>query len=491
MIRSGFWFPLAATLAAAIQLAACSNSLARSSASAVLPRAGSGSSGSGYISHVVLVIQENRSFDDFFATFPGADGTTYGCMYSTMGSAKRRPRHESGSGYCPSSDTYVPLAKVNLAEQCDFGHSYRAVAIDYDNGLMDGFANEGDSHRCPGKAGVAVYQYVDPTQIAPYWEIAEQYVLADHMFQTQGSGSFTAHQDLIRGGTCFKNCPAPYMRAKSLVDFPTSAPWGCDGPPGDKTSVLTWTGTKLRFSYHNGPKPCMKYKTLADLFEAQSPQISWKYYAAPEPRGDGRLWNAFDAIEDIRSDPTQWKAHIAQNPNKFLIDISNNALPAMSWVTPDSENSDHPHHGDDDGPSWVASIVNAIGESPYWNSTAIIIVWDDWGGFYDHVPPPFFDDFGGLGFRVPMMIVSPYAREAIASQPGYISETPYEFGSIIKFIEGVWNLPSLGTTDQRATSIIDCFDFTQSPRQFTEISAPEPERYFLRQKPSDQPVDTE
>jgi phospholipase C len=481
--------PVAAALIASFALEACSgNSASSLGATRILPQSGSG--GSAYIQHVVLVIQENRTFDNFFAGFPGADGTTYGCMKPVSEPATRRHR-ASGSGYCPAGDTYVPLSKHNLGETCDFGHSYHVVAVDYNNGLMDGFGDEGGSQKCPGKVGTAVYQYVDPTQIAPYWDIADQYVLADQMFQTQGSGSFTAHQDLIRGGTCFENCTSPYMGAESLVDYPSATPWGCDSPAKTKTSILVWSGSKLKDEYHKGPKPCMTYPTLADEFEAQSPQISWTYYAAPEPKGSGKYWNAFDAIKDIRDVSSQWNTHVVQNPNTFFTDIDNNALPAMSWVTPDAANSDHPGNGSDTGPSWIASIVNAVGESSYWDSTAIIVVWDDWGGFYDHVQPPFFDDFGGLGFRVPMLVISPYARETSPSQPGYISSTQYEFGSIIKFIENLWNLPSLGTTDQRATSIIDCFDFSQTPRSFTEIPSKYSKGYFLHQKPSNEPVDTE
>ena len=120
-----------------------------------------------------------------------------------------------------------------------------------------------------------------------------------------------------------------------------------------------------------------------------------------------------------------------------------------------------------------------------------MIVWDDWGGLYDHEPPPFFDRWGGLGFRVPMIVVSAYAREAYPSTPGYISHTQYEFGSILKFVENVWGLGSLGTTDERAASIVDCFDFTQPPRAFTPIPAKYSTRSLLSEPPSYEPVDTE
>jgi phospholipase C len=476
--------PLSAALMAAFGLVSCAGS-STTAPSAALPQSGSGGSGSSnYIQHVVVVIQENRSFDDFFATFPGADGTTYGCMeYPSSMRTVRSARRASGSGYCPSGDEYVPLQEVDLLGKCDWGHSYSGFLADYDGAKMDGFGTRGGSKKCPGKAGTAVYQYVNPYQLAPDWDIAQQYVLADQTFQTQGSGSFTAHQDLIAASTII-NQPAD---TKSLVDFPSKQPWGCDAAPGVKTSLLVAKGSKLVDEYHKGPFPCLTYDTLRDLLDAKD--VSWKYYSPPEPNGTGALWNGFDAIKAVREGP-EWKTNIAKT-NQFFIDVSGGTLPAVSWIVPDAANSDHPGNKSDTGPSWVASIVNAVGESSYWNSTAIVIVWDDWGGFYDHVPPPFFDKWGGLGFRVPMIVVSAYARETYPSQPGYISHTQYEFGSILKFIENVWGLGSLGTTDARATSIVDCFDFTQPPRQFTAIPSKYSKSYFLHQAPSNQPVDTE
>jgi phospholipase C len=349
---------------------------------------------------------------------------------------------------------------------------------------MDGFNLEGGSIRCPGEAGKRPYQYVDPSQIAPYWDIAGQYVLSDRMFQTQGSGSFTAHQDLIAGGTAINF-------RESLVDFPSHAPWGCDAPSGTVTSLVKSTGispapVKLQYLYHKGPFPCIGYATLRDLLDAKS--VTWKYYT-PAVSGSGAIWNAFDAVSAVRHG-SEWGTKVVSPETKIFNDISAGTLPSVSWVIPDNTNSDHPGPGSDKGPSWVASVVNAIGQSSYWPSTAIVIVWDDWGGFYDHVPPPFRDNYGGLGFRVPMMVVSAYARQG-ASGPGYISHTQYEFGSILKFVEDVWGLGRLNTTDMRAASILDCFDFTQQPRTFTPIPSQYTVRYFENERPSGQPVDSE
>ncbi len=422
---------------------------------------------SRYIRHVVIVIQENRSFDNLFATFPGADGTRHGEM-------------KSGS-----KEVRVPLKEADLGEPCDFSHGYANYRNDYDGGKMDGFNLEGGGKRCPGKAAAAPYQYVKPSQVRPYWDIARTYVLADRMFQTQGSGSFTAHQDLIAGGTTID----PEQR-ESIVDFPSRMPWGCDAPAGTVTSLLVAGSGAGRPKYEGGkgPFPCLAYATLRDALDAQA--VSWKYYTPSEPGGTGKLWDAFDAIAAVRNGP-EWKTNVTHEPTVFFRDVSNGALPAVSWIVPDDVNSDHPGPANDDGPAWVASIVNAVGESKYWRSTAIVVVWDDWGGFYDHVAPPFFDKWGGLGFRVPMLLVSAYAKKGASPRGGYVSHTQYEFGSILKFVENVWQLERIGTTDVRATSIGDSLDFSQPPRAFSSIPSQYSPAYFERRPPSHRPVDSE
>jgi phospholipase C len=284
--------------------------------------------------------------------------------------------------------------------------------------------------------------------------MAKNYSLADHMFQTQGSGSFTAHQELIAAGTAINS-------TESLIDLPSLGPWGCDAPSGTVTTYITTSG---QFFFNGGPFPCLTYKTLADLLDPKG--ISWKYYVPPllVPGSSGFLWNAFDAIHDVRYG-SDWSNDVVSPETTIFSDISANKLPAVSWVIPCGNNSDHASNTDT-GPSWVAGVVNAIGKSPAWKSTVIIVVWDDWGGYFDHIPPAFLDNQGGLGFRVPMLVISPYPKTA-----GYVSHTQYEFGSIVRFVEDNWNLGRLGATDVRATSIADMFDFTKSPRAFVPISA--------------------
>jgi phospholipase C len=207
---------------------------------------------------------------------------------------------------------------------------------------------------------------------------------------------------------------------------------------------------------------------------------AWKYYAPAIGKDPGDIFSSFDSIKRIRYGP-EWKHNITSHPTNVLADAAHGKLPAVSWVVPDYLWSDHPSAGTDYGPSWVATVVNAIEKSKDWNSTAIVVVWDDWGGWFDNVPPPQLD-FRGLGIRVGCMIVSPYVRP-------HVSHTQYEFGSILKFVEQTYGLPALvkvtdGYTDARSTSILDSFDFTQKPRKFQDIPAKYPPTFFSKHKPS-------
>ena len=223
-------------------------------------------------------------------------------------------------------------------------------------------------------------------------------------------------------------------------------------------------------------------RTLADTLDAEACLVEDTTPRRSTVRSRAPIWNA-----SMRSKPfataTIGSRTFPLPKKKFFRDVSAGRLASVSWVIPDGVNSDHSGFAKhDEGPSWVAQVVNAVGESKYWNSTAIVILWDDWGGWYDHVPPPQLD-YTGLGFRVPMLVVSPWARH------GVVSHTQYEFGSVIKFVEDVWSLPSLGTSDVRATSIEDVFDFTQTPSKFTPITAKYPKLFFEHQAPSNEPPD--
>jgi len=429
------------------------------------------SSPSSPIKHVVIVVQENRTFNDFFATFPNADGTT-------TGNVKAEPNCSP-----PISQGTIPLTMANLVVRTDLDHKYSGYQTARDKGQMDGFdAILGGT----GPECTYPYQYTDPTQIKEYWDLANQYVLAEHMFTTQGSDSFTAHQDLIRGDSVVD-------KKEAMIDFPDCGDcwWGCDGPPGAYTHLVTQNNVELSPKKERGPLPCSKYfntkyRTLRDLLDAKG--VSWKYYLPPSNKIFGKLLSAFDVVWPVRNGP-EWTTNVVTPETAIFSDITNNTLPAVSWVIPDEPESDHPGVSTDLGPSWVSSVVNAIGQSPYWGSTAIVIVWDDWGGFYDNMPPTVMN-YGGLGFRVPAIVVSAYPKKGSGSK-GYISTTQYEFGSILKYIEDNWNLGSLNTTDARANSIIDCFDYSQRAIKFKKIQSRYSKEYFIHRKPSYLPADTD
>ena len=451
--------------AAIVGLAACSSGSSSSFANGSYNPQAATAGSSSPIQHVVIIVQENRTFNDFFATYPGADGTTTAQVAPNLNCSPPIKYEQT-----------VNLTKQPLVLKRDLDHKFSGYFTAWDGGKLDGF------DKVPNGTGIPEclypYQYTDPSQITPYWSMAQQYTLAEHMFTTQGSDSFTAHQDLIRGGTLVET-------GKSLVDLPncsgSKCKWGCDAPHGTHTSLITKGDNYVKFK-GKGPFPCSKdfmlsYLTLRDLLDARS--ITWKYYVPPMSEENGKLFNAFDAIAAVRYG-SEWSTNISSPETNVISDAQNGTLPAVSWVIPDAANSDHPGEGQDTGPSWVASVINAIGENSDWNSTAIVVVWDDWGGLYDNegrLNPKKYG-YGGLGLRVPAIIISPYARA------GFISTTQYEFGSILKYIEQNWNLGSLGTSDQRAKSIIDCFNYNQSPIQFQPIQSSHRASYFLREKHS-------
>ncbi|MGC1382021.1 MAG: alkaline phosphatase family protein, partial [Candidatus Baltobacteraceae bacterium] len=408
-----------------------------------------------HIKHIVIVVQENRSFDDFFHGFRGARYATFGYMHD---------------------GTKVRLQPTGLRGP-DISHVWQVAIGDWDHGRMDGF----DLNPLgPGRrAGRYAYQYVARRYVEPYWTMAKRYVLADAMYPTMFGGSFTAHLDLIAGTTNLRSNLAE-------VDAPLGQPWGCDAPSGTKTSLLYTSRGEV---WGGGPFPCFsQFSTMADLLDAG--RITWAYYAPAVDGGNvaGRVWSEFDAIAAVRRG-RDWARNVISPSSTVLGDASAGRLPQVAWVIPDAANSDHAGEGADTGPSWVAAVVNAIGESPDWDSTAIVVLWDDWGGWYDSVPPPQLD-FRGLGIRVPCIVISPYARKS------YVSHTQYEFGSILKFVEETFGLPALsslehgsGYSDARANSIGDVFDFKQQARPFVPIAAPKDRAYFFSQAPSMRPPD--
>jgi phospholipase C len=305
--------------------------------------------------------------------------------------------------------------------------------------------------------------------------MAQQYVLADAMFPSEFGGSYASHIMAVAGNDEISSTEA-------IANTPTLAPEDCDAPSRARASLVN---SYRQIGRGNGPFPCFtQFNSIVNLLDAKG--LSWRYYI--KRQFNGGLYSPFEAMAYVRYGP-HYDTDVVAPQTKVLTDIANGQLAAVTWVTPSRGDSDLPGLHSDKGPSWVTSIVNEIGESPFWNSTAIVVIWDEWGGWFDNAPPPQLD-YRGLGIRVPCLILSPYAKH------GYISHTQYEWSSILKFIEGVYNLgpigPSaLGYTDTRANSLVDSFDFTQQPRRFAPIAAKYSRSYFLHEAPSDGPVDDE
>jgi phospholipase C len=398
------------------------------------------------IKHVVIIVQENRTFDNLFATFPGATGASTGKTING-GTIKLRPIGFEGA---------------------IIDHAWKNAMNAWDHGKLDGFDVETpvDKNQHPLSPDYT-YAYLKPSSIAPYWSMAKQYVLVDHFFQSEFGPSFIGHQTLIRGTTAVSP-------TRSVMDEPNGNN-ACDAPVGATTNLID---NKRVYHAFAGPPPCFEAVSIADSLDRAG--ITWRYYNQTGPNSSLSAWDAFLAIRSVRFGPDF--ANESYSNNQILVDAKAGKLPGVSWVMPNFVNSDHAQSGSDTGPSWVASIVNAIGQGPQWDSTAIVIVWDDWGGWYDHVPPPQLD-YAGLGFRLPCLIVSPYAKK------GAVVHSYYEMASILKTVEQIFGLRSIGTRDVRARGLLDAFDFTQPVRRFKQIKAKYSTDYFMRQPQSNHAVD--
>ncbi len=406
------------------------------------------------IDHVVIIFQENRSVDNLFNGFRGADTV------------------RSGTN---SKGETVALRAVPLTSAYDVTHEHAAFTVERANGRLNGFDRVLSScepnRSCP-PARVRAYAYVARRDVEPYFEMASRYAFADHLFQSNEGPSFPAHQYIISGTSTIAN--GSPLRAAGNPFSPTGGVGGgCDSKPGTIVWLIDPLGNENQATY-----PCFERLTLMDLLEAKS--LTWRYYQAHPGAG---LWEAPDAIRHIRRS-NGFSTRVLSPPKIVLTDIAARRLANVVWVTPTAAASDHAGITDGSGPSWVASVVNAIGESPYWKSTAIFVTWDDWGGWYDHVPPPQYNSYE-LGFRVPLIVISPYAKAH------FVSHRRHEFGSILRFVEETLGLDSMHTTDTRSDDLSDCFDFSQAPIPFHPIEARLPASYFLKQPMSMQDPDDE
>jgi phospholipase C len=433
----------------------------------------------GKISHIVFVVQENRTFDNIYGgpnPYPGADAATNGvradgstvplhqieleCTYYVHPDEdcpKQDPDnfHDAFISACNAPPGSGPPFSVGMPSPCRMnGFNLIDPVLLFDPALP--------------------YSYVDYSETKPYWDMARAYALGDRFFMSHNSESYIAHQYIFSGQSNNVVDEPKYTYTPSGLSV-AFTPWGCDSPAGTTTYLLDpKTGTETPSA--TGPFPCFGYKSLADL--ANAAHLSWRLYAYSLCQNINEL----DVNMSIRYDDTLWPQNQSSCPNidivttphfrmhetQFLTDVANGDLANVTWVLPGPSTSDHPGvPGGYCGPWWVASVVDAIGNSPFWDSTAIFVFWDDWGGFYDHVPPYVVRDQAGPGPRVPLLVISPYAKR------NYVSHTNAEFGTLLKFTETAFGLGSLGTTDASPyiNTLDDFFDWSKK-QPFTNIPIP-------------------
>jgi phospholipase C len=426
----------------------------------------------GQINHVVIIFQENRTPDNLFhdpvLISRGADIASSGLN---------------------SKGQTVTLTAAPLVTAYDLDHSHRGFLTEWSKGAMDGAdqitatCSDGTSSCAPPNPQ---YLYVQASDVQPYFALAETYTFGDRMFQTNQGPSFPAHQYII-SGTSAVGAKGKFDIAenptKQQLTGQTST--GCIAPPSALVGIIDTTDPNPATNETQAIYPCAEHPTLTDLLDAKS--ISWKYYTPVV----GSIWTAPNAIQHMCGPDApppngtncvapEWTNHVVIGKTNVLDDIAAGTLATVSWVIPTAKASDHARATDGTGPSWVASIVNAIGNSQYWKDTAIIITWDDWGGWFDHVPPPQIYNSYESGLRVPLIVVSPYAKAA------YISHVNHDFGSILRFIEVTFGLPEIdpavGYADSRADDLSDCFDLTQTPLPFKTVLAAHDAQYFRNDK---------
>jgi phospholipase C len=369
------------------------------------------------IKHIVFFIKENRTFDNYFGTYPGANGATTAI----------------------DSEGETILLQHEQDQVPDIDHSFEGAKDAYNNGKMDSFnllngANTTYKTRRTNPYANNSLTQMYQSDIPNYWLYAQNFVLGDNMFSSLMGPSFPNHLYTIAA------------QSGGVIDNPPSdtVGWGCD-VPNEQVKVMSSNGSR------HLQEACFNFQTLADELDAKG--YSWRYYAPPAG-GFGYHWSAFDAIKHIRYGK-DWQYVVPTQ--QFKQDAANGTLPTVSWIVTPSDDSEHPPASVCVGENWTVQMLNSLMRGPDWSSTAVFLTWDDFGGFYDHVAPQQIDSYG-LGFRVPLLVISPYAKK------GYIDHTQYEFSSMLRFAEDTLGLPTLAKRDKGANDMFNAFDFTQKAR---------------------------
>ena len=413
------------------------------------------------IKHVVVIMQENRSFDTYFGTYPGADGIPMKNGVPTV------CVNDPQTGQCVKP--YHDSLDLNHGGP----HGQPNATADINGGQMNGFIAQAEKGKgsctdpndpaCSGNGHSDVMGYHDAREIPNYWSYAQNYVLQDHMFEPNASWSLPAHLFMVSGWSA--KC----------------------SQPGDPNSCVSNIQGPYTTKQINQQKADYAWTDLTYLLHKAN--VGWAYYVAPGTEPDCEddaascqtvkqgaktpgIWNPLPSFDTVKQDGQL--ANI-QSLNNFYTAAKNGTLPAVSWIAPNGKESEHPPALVSAGQTYVTGLINSIMQGPDWSSTAIFLAWDDWGGFYDHVVPPTVDQ-NGYGLRVPGLVISPYAKK------GYIDSQTLSFDAYLKFIEDDFLNGSRldpktdGRSDPRPTvrenvpilgNLVNDFDFNQTPRQPT------------------------
>jgi len=376
-------------------------------------RTAAAQTGINKINHIVFIVKENHSFDSVFGTFePPPWGT-----------------NQNGTNYAlMSTGALVPMGETPDANPNDICHDWSCLIGMMDNGKMDRYDLD---PTCMQNGVYMCLTELHQADIPNYWQYAANFTLADNVFSSIHATSWPNH---------FYTISATSGGVIGQAHLGETRAVGCEAPEGSTAMFMDQYGNVTE------QYPCIDITTLGDLLTTAN--LSWISYAPPHI-----IFNAYTAINHIFN-TNQWAEHI-KDYGQFVTDASGSNLPAVSWLVANHE-SEHPPFSICDGENWTVTQINAIMNGPNWNDTVIFLMWDDPGGFYDHVAPPTEDQFG-LGQRVPFIIISPYA---LAHN---ISHTQYEPSSVLKFIEERFNLPPMTQRDKNANDMQDSFNWNQTP----------------------------
>ena len=361
------------------------------------------------IKHLIFLMQENHSFDNYFGTYPGADGFRPALVCPSILSATR-----------PTECVEPFRIGDNEVELADPDHSDMTHRIQFNEGKMNGFVHALNIRNQDGRLAMGYY---DGQELSYYWNVADEFVLFDRFFSSAAGGSMINHLYWVTGAS---GDPGDREQAEVLAETPTIF------------DRLEEADVSWKF-YVQNYEPELNYRTM---------------HLYPGNRASQVIWVPLLNFDRFLDDPAL-SSHIV-NLDEYYDDLVNGTLPEVAFVAP-SGPSEHPPSSLQSGQRFVKTLIQSLMRSEYWESSAFIWSYDDWGGWYDHVPPPQVDEYG-YGFRVPALLVSAYAKA------GYIDSTELDYTSVLKFIEDNWGVAPLAERDANANSIANAFDFTQPPR---------------------------